>query len=182
MMPILAALLLALGPVTGIGRGSDRLPRPRHDLHRTTTNAAVEGESVMLRIRFFKDDLEVALGAYVGASVLALDTSPEADRVFLDYLREHLHLEVEDARLAPVILARGEDLADREPMWWYALEYRATAPVRRLTMRNTLLFERFEDQRNVVRFVHFPGEAQQTFTFTPGEGEHVVEFGGGRGR
>ena len=176
MTPSLIALLLALAPLPGAGTGGTEPPPLPHDLHLTSANAAVEGEFVLLRVRFFKDDLEAALGRQVGTTVLALTESDEADRIFLAYLAEHLAIRVDGERLAPAILAKGEDVLDREPVWWYALEYRAAAPVTRLTMRNTLLFELFDDQRNVVKFVHFPEESQQTFAFAPGEAEHEAVF------
>jgi len=43
-------------------------------------------------------------------------------------------------------------------------------------VRNTLFFELFDDQRNVFKFVRFPDEVQQTYTFTPTESEHVVRL------
>lgn len=179
MTLLLLAGLLALAPLPGGGAGRGASPPLPHDLHLTSANAAVEGEFVLLRIRFFKDDLEAALGAHVGATVLALTENADVDRVFLAYLEEHLAIRVDGESLAPAILAKGEDVLDREPVWWYALEYRAAAPVTRLTMRNTLLFELFDDQRNVVKFVHFPEESQQTFAFAPDEAEHEVVWKGG---
>ena len=62
MTPSLIALLLALAPLPGAGTGGTEPPPLPHDLHLTSANAAVEGEFVLLRIRFFKDDLEAALG------------------------------------------------------------------------------------------------------------------------
>jgi hypothetical protein len=173
---LLLSFVLALAPSMGAGAGDESAP---HDLHLTSANAVVEGESVLVRIRFFKDDLEAALGRRLGVSVLAMADTPEVRRVFLAYLAEHLEVAADSAPLKAVLLASGEDVLDREPVWWCALEYRADAPVGELTMRNTLLFELFDDQRNVVKFIHLPDETQQTFAFARGEEEFRVTFGGG---
>lgn len=171
---LLLTLVLALAPPPGAG-APDRAPP--HDLHLTSANAVLEGEAVLLRIRFFKDDLEAALGRHLGVSVLAMADTPEVERIFLAYLADRLRVEVAGEALTAFVLAAGEDVVDREPVWWYALEYRARAPVRELTMHNELLFELFDDQRNVVKFVHLPDEAQQTFAFHRGEEVFRVAFG-----
>lgn len=171
---LLLSLILALAPSGGAGAPGTPLP---HDLHLTSANAVLEGEAVLLRIRFFRDDLEAALGGHLGVSALAMADTPEVERVFLAYLATRLQVEVAGEALTPAVLAAGGDVVDREPVWWYALEYRAGAPVQALTMRNELLFELFDDQRNVVKFVHLPDEAQQTFAFHRGEEVFRVTFG-----
>jgi hypothetical protein len=150
----------------------------RHDLHVSYGNAVVEDRAIVVRLRLFKDDLEAALGAELGVSILAMSATPEIDQIFLRYLDEHLSIDVDGSRLEPEILARGEDLLDREPVWWYAIHYEAPSRVTSFRVRNTLLFELFDDQRNVMKFVHFPDEAQRTYAFARGEEEHRVTFGG----
>jgi hypothetical protein len=139
----------------------------------------VEGNAVVVRLRLFKDDLGAALGREVGVTVLALTASPQVDEVFLRYLGRHLTFEVEGTLLEPAVVTRGEELLDREPVWWYALRYQAAGPVTRLRVKNTLLFDLFEDQRNVMKFVHFPDETQRTYGFARGEEVFTVDFGGG---
>jgi hypothetical protein len=150
-----------------------------HDLHVAYGDLAVEGSVVAGRLRFFKDDLERALGPFVGADALSLAPSPEADALVLRYLRERLVIRVSGAALEPELAASGEDELDREPVWWVLVQYRAASPVLDFTVRNVLLFELFDDQRNVMKFVHFPDETPRTFYFAPGEDEHRVRFGGG---
>jgi hypothetical protein len=137
---------------------------------------AVEGRIVAGRIRMFKDDLERALGPLVGADALSLAPGTEADALVMRYLRDHLQVEVDGEVLAPTLLESGEDELDRETVWWVVVQYEASAPLESFTVRNTLLFELFDDQRNVFKFVRFPEEVQQTFTFTPEEVEHGVRL------
>lgn len=154
---------------------------PPHDLHVAYADLAVEGAVVAGRIRIFKDDLERALGPMVGADAVTLTPGPEADALVTRYLEEHLRLHSAGAALELSLLDSGEDELDREPVWWVLVQLRAPAPVRTLTVRNTLLFELFDDQRNILKLVHFPGETQRTYYFAPGEEEHTVRFPGGAG-
>ena len=50
----------------------------------------------------------------------------------------------------------------------------ATAPIDSLHVRNTLLFEVYDDQRNIMRFVRFPEETRETVTFDGEDPEAVV--------
>jgi len=147
-----------------------------HDLHIAYGDLAVEGPAIAGRIRFFKDDLERALGPAMGADAVSLTPGPEADALVLRYLREHLRLEVAGTALEAEILSSGVDELDREPVWWILVQFGHQAPVTEFTVRNTLLFELFGDQRNVFKFVHFPDETSRTFYFAPGEEEHRVRF------
>jgi hypothetical protein len=165
-----------------------------HDLHIAYADMAIEGAVVAGRIRIFKDDLERALGPLVGADAVSLRPGAEADVLVLRYLREHLVVEVPagpgagaggDAErgnphqrpgtvLEPTLLRSGQDELDREPVWWVIVQYEATAPVASFRVRNTILFEVFDDQRNIMKFVRFPDETQKTFYFDKDEAEHVV--------
>ncbi len=155
-----------------------------HDLHIAYADMAIEGDVVAGRIRMFKNDLEKALGPLVNADAMTLEAGPEADAMVLRYVRAHLEVRVPGASAAapavvlePRLLQSGEDELDREPVWWVIVEYRAPREVGELHVRNTLLFDRFKDQRNIMKFVRFPEEKQKTFYFAPGEENAVVEQG-----
>ena len=165
----------ATGPVT---HGSPPGGPAPHDLHMAYGDLAIEGRVIAGRIRIFKDDLERALGPFVSADALSLSPGPEADALVLRYLRDRLAVRVHGSNLQPELVASGEDELDREPVWWVLVQFQADAPVVDFTVRNTLLFELFDDQRNVMKFVHFPDETPRTFYFAPGEDEHRVRFGG----
>ena len=70
----------------------------------------------------------------------------------------------------------GEDELDREPVWWYTVQFEASAAIQAFTVRNTLLTEIFDDQRNIVKFIHFPDQKQKTYSFARGEEEFTVRF------
>lgn len=171
LIAVAAALLL---PGPGAGGAA---PAP-HDLHIAYADLAVEGDVVAGRIRLFRDDLERALGPLVGASALALTPGPEADALVLRYVAAHLRVaDAGGGPLEPELIASGQDELDREPVWWVVVQYRATAPISELRVSNTLLFELFDDQRNIMKFVRFPDRREKTFYFAPGESEHVVRLG-----
>ena len=169
----LAVLLLPLLPSAG---GGAEAAATAHDLHITYADLAIEGDVVAGRVRLFQDDLERALGPAAGADVVSLRPGPEADALVLGYLREHLRIAADGVQLDPAILDSGRDMRDREAVWWVVVRYRAAAPVRSLHVTNTLFFELFDDQRNVVKLVRFPEQTQRTYHFAPGEAEAVVRF------
>lgn len=174
-LPLL--LLPGAGGALPEGGGLPAAPAPLpHDLHMAYGDLAVEGRVVAGRIRMFKDDLERALGPMVQADALSLAPGTEADALVMRYLRDHLEIEVDGTPLAANLLDSGQDELDRETVWWVVIQYEAPSPLETLVVRNTLFFELFDDQRNVFKFVRFPEQTQQTFTFTPDEAEHRIRL------
>ncbi|HKJ01364.1 MAG TPA: DUF6702 family protein [Longimicrobiales bacterium] len=171
---LLLASLLALAPTSGAAAGASGA-RP-HKLHLSSGSAAVEGTLLVVRIRFFRDDLELALAGHTGRSGFALSPGPEVDAAFLAYFQAHFTLVVDGEGLRPTLVGSGEDELDREPVWWYAVQFEASAPIQAFTVRNTLLTEVFDDQRNIVKFIHFPDQKQKTYSFAIGEEEFQVRF------
>lgn len=168
--------LLVLAALTG---GEDP-PPVVHPLHLTTAQVAVEGRSVHLRIRFFKDDLEGALAAAHGLDSLTLAPTVAHDSLFLDYFRQRYELSLNGLVAAPAIVASGEDLDSgegEERIWWVQLQYAADEPVMRLGISARVLFEWFEDQRNIVRLLHVATDKQRTLYFAaPDEDWVEVSF------
>ena len=147
-----------------------------HDLHLAYGDLAVEGSLIAGRLRFFKDDLGQAIGPIVGATAITLEPGTEADALVMRYVRDNLHISVGGEELRASLLGSGQDELDREPVWWVIVQFRAPATVEEMTVSTTLLFELYEDQRNIFKFVHFPDETPRTYYFAEGESEHVVRF------
>lgn len=154
------------------------VPSVGHDLHVSYGNLGVEGSLVLLQLRIFKDDLEEALGRLTGSEGLLMEASPEMDALFLKYLGGRFILEAGRDALSAVIVGSGYDELDREPVWSYQIRFDAPAPVRQLRITNTILFEVFGDQRNVVRVVKFPEERRSAYYFAHGEETVEITFGG----
>ncbi|MGW8265909.1 MAG: DUF6702 family protein [Longimicrobiales bacterium] len=149
---------------------------PPHDLHATYGNLGVEGAVAILQIRIFQDDLEEALRRFHGRESLRLEVTPEVDGLFLAYLGRRFVLETGGAPLEGRIVGSGDDALDREPVWWYQVQYRAPEPIRTARITNTILFEIFDDQSNVLRVVRFPEETRRAYYFTSGEETVEIEF------
>ncbi len=169
-----------MGPVTILWMLLGLLPgpaeAPRHDLHVSYGNLGVEGSTAILQLRVFKDDLAEALRRMEGLEAVQLEVSPEIDALSLRYLSERFVLEVDGTALSGQIIGSGEDELDREPVWWYQIQFEAPEPIRSARITNTVLFEIFNDQSNVLRVVKFPQEDRQAFFFGPGEETHEVNF------
>ena len=167
-----AALAAALGAAS---------PGPPHPLHLSTTAIAIDGEAVFVRVRMFKNDLEAALAAAAGTDSLALTASAEHDRLFLDYFGPRFELRFDGAIVAPVLVASGEDVTTDEGderIWWVELRYAPPAGFRALGVRAAMLYERFDDQRNVVRVLHTGTGRQKTLYFAaPDDGWSEVRLG-----
>ena len=159
---ILLSLLL-LGPTQG------EEGELVHDLHITTGNFAVEGSLAVLNIRIFKDDLEEALARHGDRESMLMAANPEVDALFAAYFTERFTFEVAGESLTGRIIGSGEDELDREPIWWYRIRFDAPRAIRGARIMNTLLLEIFDDQRNILKIIHYPEEVPRTFYFASGE-------------
>lgn len=175
MNALLFALLLALAPPPDAGAAAYSAA-DAHDLHVSYGAAAVEGSVLTVRIRFFRDDLEGALARHARRSSHAMQVGPEADALFLAYLQGRFTVTVGGRTLSPTLVGSGEDELDREPVWWYAVLFDAGTPLTSFRVRNALLTELFDDQTNVVKFVHLPDQKQKTYSFGKGEETFEVRF------
>lgn len=137
-----------------------------HDFHVSYGRLAVEGSTAVIRVRFFQDDLVEAIQKQ-NAPDFELTVTSRADSIALSYIGRRLRLAAADRPLEAVVRASGEDLSGQEPMWWYLLEFTASTPINDLELTNTLLFETFDDQKNIVQMQHFPSEKTWSFYFTP---------------
>lgn len=173
MTVLLAILLSWVLPVSV----ADRAPAfTAHDPHVTYTDMAVEGAVIVCRIRFFEDDLELALSLHRGSQRIRMEANPDVDAVFMDYFSQHVTLQANGETLTPTILGSGEDVMDREPAWWYTLQFAASTHVEALHVRNTMMFELFEDQQHVLKVMHFPEETERSYYLIPGEEAVAVTF------
>ena len=170
MIVALLSLAMAFGPPGGPGAAA------AHKLHVSYGAAAVENDVVIVRIRFFLDDLTNALRLHSGRADLELRDGPDTEAAFLAYFDTRFSLSVGGSPLPRRIVASGRDELDREPVWWYAVQFEAPEAVTAFRVRNALLLELFDDQRNVVKFVHFPDQTQKTYSFGRGEEEFDVAF------
>ena len=132
----------------------------------------VEEAVVVLRIRFFRHDLEDALKAYLRMSALSISDDAVSDSLFLSYLDERFLLVSNGDTLDPAIVSSGEE----RDIWWYELQFKGETPVQDLQITNRTLFDLFGDQQNIFQLIHFPSERRETLYFVDGEDTHSVQF------
>lgn len=159
-MPRFVPLLLLLG----LGG------TPAHEIHLSHTRLVVEGHTVTGRIRLFHDDTEAALQKFVGRPELRVTAADAQRDAFQAYIDSMLVIRAGGERLRARVVDAGPDPdVSTAPMWWYALEYRAATPVRGLDIRHVVMFDQFDNQRNIVTVLTRPGDQRFSLYFAVGD-------------
>ncbi len=153
---------LPWGQVSELGTRNSEL----HDTHVSHTRMVVEGTTIACRVRLFKDDLERALRVEGRDSTLKLTESDQAVALFGKYFGRAMRLSADGHPVALAVTSSGteKDEAAQEIVW-YVLEGTVTAPVKRLTVLDGLLFEYFRDQQNILVLLRLPEDQRQTLYF-----------------
>ncbi len=154
LLTLLLALLISPTPVP-------------HDIHLSHGRMLIEGETVVFQVRFFRDDLERALAG--GAeSAPQLEATPLVDARVAAYFADHVALIADGTRLVGTVVTSAQSVEAGQETWTYRLVYQASAPPRQIHLRNTLLMEVFEEQRNFVRVLDTSSEKTHSLYFVKG--------------
>lgn len=123
-----------------------------HPFRLSIADAGITGDVLHARIRFFWDDLQLAVMDHTSNMEFKLAETPEVDEIIGRYINGQLVIRAGDSVLPGKVTARGIDEAELidEVMWWYRIEYVLDETVDRVHLRNRLLFNVFEDQQNLV--------------------------------
>jgi hypothetical protein len=119
----------------------------------------LEGQYVILNIRMFTDDLENALSRFHGIDGLRMRPDPIVDSLFSSYFDTKFTLEIGDSAVTGAIAGSGQ----ADDMWFYNVVYQAPSAVTEITFRNDVLFDLFDDQRNITRILYVPTERHRTY-------------------
>jgi hypothetical protein len=167
------------GPAYGFSAAANEpeagAPAP-HKFHVTYGRMAVEDNIAILQIRLFKDDLELTLRQKYADPAFALAADPYSDSLFTQYFNEVFVLKQGAVAVPGRIVSSGEEEMAGEPMWWYMVRFEAPADLRAFTVRDVVLFDQFEDQKNIFKVQHFPSEKALSYYFTEGAEEYHVAF------
>ncbi len=158
---------LALVPVSPATLGE---PEAFHPMHVSYGRMVLEGDMAILNVRIFIDDLERALGEYHDISGLRLQPDPEIDSLFTSYFNANFTLTIADSTIRGVILESGES----DDMWWYTILFQAWAPINEIGFRTELLYDIFDDQRNIMRILHTATDEYQMYYSVAGAPETHV--------
>ena len=138
-----------------------------HLFRLSVADVAVTGPVLDVRIRFFWDDLQFAVMESTSDMEFRLAETDEVDMVVQQYINDMLTIEAAGGVLQGTVVERGiEDARNPdEVMWWYRLEYPLDPSVDRVHIRNRVLFNMFEDQRNLVHLKTRSGR-ERTYYFS----------------
>ena len=161
-----------------LAAGAWRGPDSPHPFRLSVADVAVTDSGLEVRIRFFWDDLQLAVMERNSNMDFQLTENEAADRIVEEYINGMLAVEAEGAALQGTLKGRGVEEAARldEVMWWYRLEYPLASSVERIHIRNRLLFNMFEDQRNIVHLKTRRGR-ERAYYFTWDEDNITVPIG-----
>lgn len=129
------------------------VPHPApHPFRLSVADAGIAGATLHARIRFFWDDLQIAVIEHTSDMDFKLAPTQQVDAAIERYINHMLVIQAGDDVLPGKVTARGIDEADviDEVMWWYRVEYPVDESMDRLHVRNRLLFNMFEDQQNII--------------------------------
>lgn len=165
-----AACVLSTGAVTA--------PATPHPFRLSVADVGVTETGLQARIRFFWDDLQYAVMERTSNMEFQLAENEEVDAIIETYINDMLVLEAGETALRGEVTARGVEDAARidEVMWWYRLEYSLPSSAERVGMRNRLLFNMFEDQRNIVNLKTRSGR-ERTYYFSWDEDNITIPIG-----
>lgn len=126
-------------------------PAP-HNVRISIATLEADAGLLSIEVRFFWDDLQIGIMERTSDMEFELAETPQVDEIVERYINDMLTLEVDGERLQGRVTSRGIQDAPRldEVMWWYRLEYEVEGAPERLYVKNRLLFNMFEDQRNIL--------------------------------
>lgn len=162
-------VLVAAFAATAVGvPNAPLVDQPYHDLHLTYTRIVVDGTDVKAKVRVFKDDMERGLQALSRSPAFQLGADARlSDSLFAAYFNAKTVATAGGKRLTFKVTQSGRDPDATDPvMWSFELEGRAPATIRELSLQIRLLFETFEDQKNVVTLIRMPGEERHSLYFS----------------
>lgn len=131
--------------------------------------------SLQISISLFIDDLELALQqeGFDSLRICTQKEAPEAEQLILAYLDKNLQLTVDNqsAQLEWVGKEASEDLA---AVWCY-LQISGINPQKKISIRNEVLMELFEDQQNLVK-LKYSQDKKSFFLFDKSEYSGILEL------
>lgn len=148
-----------------------------HPFRLSVADAGMTDAVLHARIRFFWDDLQLAVMEHTSDTDFELAETARVDSIIERYINDMLVLTAGDAVLRGKVTARGIDEADiiDEVMWWYRVEYPVAESVERVHVRNRLLFNVFEDQRNLFHLKTRRGR-ERAYSFHQGDDNVTIRL------
>ncbi len=133
-----------------------------HNFHVSISNGEVnpKTESLQLYMKIFMDDLEDGILASTNKALNLgkADVHPKADTLISSYILSHFSIKSNDQKLNFRYI--GKEI-EQDIVFVY-LEVPVNVNVKVLTITNTLFFDRFDDQSNIVN-IEVRGKVESAF-------------------
>lgn len=143
-----------------------------HEFHVSITEVNYANQELQCTQRVFVDDLEMRLSEDFGKA-LHIGTEqeiPEADSLIAAYLSENFKMQIEGKTLSLNYLGKEREV----DMLYLHFFYPSMQKPYTIRLSNTVFFDSFEDQSNIVN-LKFEGEIRSAFC-TAAEPSHVLEY------
>ena len=135
----------------------------------------LEGDVAILNVRIFTDDLENALGRFHEVPGLRMQPDPHIDSLFTSYFNTMFTLSIGDSVVPGAIVESGEE----DDMWWYLVLFQGWETIDEIAFKTELLYDIFDDQRNIMRILHTASDEYQMYYSVAGAPEtHVFKAEG----
>lgn len=136
-----------------------------HPIHTSMTELTHDkaGRAAVFRIRVFVDDFAAAAAGHAGTPAGANHTVTDA--AAFGYAAAHVGLADRRGRSLPLQWCGSRRQSD---VLWICLRAAGVGDLRGLQVRNSLLFDWFDDQVNIVRMID--GTRKKSLLFTKGDG------------
>ena len=140
-----------------------------------TINYAVKQKSLQVSLNVFIDDLELALSkrGYTGLFIATEKEDSLADERIFAYLNEKFVLQNTDTRIELQYL--GKELSEDMASLWCYLEAENVTDLSTMTIKNEILTEVFDEQKNLV-FVEKNNKSKDYFMLYKGKTTAKTNF------
>ncbi|MGR3811481.1 DUF6702 family protein [Jiulongibacter sp. NS-SX5] len=122
----------------------------KHDFHTSLAEVRLNAKAntYEVSIRVFSDDLESAMQKHTGDESLRLG-NPKLDKALGDYLKRHFAFVKEKEVEFGYYIGKEIEL----DVTWLYIEFDGAQGLREFKLLNTIFFELFDDQTNVVNYI-----------------------------
>ena len=168
-------LLLFLMPISAIF--SNHGDRPTHEFHisKCLIEYNEKEQALQVTMHLFIDDLEEALRQQ-GADKLFICTEKESEKAeeyIYKYLQQKFKITLEDQAIDYSFL--GKEMSEDMIAVWCYLEIENIEDIKKLHVKNDVLLDAFDDQKNIISIVG-PNKQKGYFLFDQSKNEETVDF------
>ena len=147
---------------------------PKHDFHTSITNAELNPKSRSLEItmKLFTDDLELTVKNESDEDLKLTSEAPhpKADSLIFDYVLDHFAIKSDQTSKPPVFI--GKEIENG--ITFIYLEITSFSIEKEMVVRNTVFFDTFEDQTNIVN-IEIDDQLQSAY-LTRNTREKILRF------